>query len=202
VRYSIIGFGNFGQALARLFARKNIEVAVASRRPPESLRPLAREIGPTIKAQSLADALEADVVFLAVPFLQHRDVAKARASWKGKLVVDVTNAFGVPVEELDGLPSSAVVAKALPGARVVKGFNHLVAKILGADPAVNGGRRVVFLASDDDDAIPPVAALAEQLGFAPVPLGKLAEGGALVGARGRSWAPLIFEDLFKLDTAK
>ena len=200
--YSIIGFGNIGQALARLFARKNIEVAVASRRPPESLRPLAREIGPTIKAQSPADALEADVVFLAIPFSQHRDVAKARASWKGKLVVDVTNAFGVPVEELDGLPSSAVIAKALPGARVVKGFNHLAAKTLRADPDFNGGRRVVFLASDDDDAIPRVAALAEQLGFAPVPLGKLAEGGALVGARGRSWGPLIFQDFFKLEPAK
>ena len=97
MRYSIIGFGNIGQALARLFARKNIEVAVASRRPPESLGPLAREIGPTIKAQSLADALKADVVFLAIPFSQHRDIAKAGASWKGKLVVDVTNAFGVPV---------------------------------------------------------------------------------------------------------
>ena len=202
MRYSIIGFGNFGQALARLFARKNIEVAVASRRPPESLRPLAREIGPTIEAQSLSDALEADIVFLAIPFAQHRDIAKARASWKGKLVVDVTNAFGVPVEELDGLPSSAVIAKALPGARVVKGFNHLGAKVLGGDPGVNGGRRVVFLASDDDDAIAPVAALAEQLGFAPVPLGKLAEGGALVQARGRSWAPLIFQDFFKLETAK
>ena len=84
----------------------------------------------------------------------------------------------------------------------MKGFNHLVAKILGGDPGFNGGRRVVFLASDDDDAIPPVAALAEQLGFAPVPLGKLAEGGALVGARERSWGPLILQDLFKLDTAK
>jgi predicted dinucleotide-binding enzyme len=73
---------------------------------------------------------------------------------------------------------------------------------LGADPDVNGARRVVFLASDDDDAIPPVVALAEQLGFAPVPLGKLAEGGALVGARGRNWAPLIFQDFFKLETAK
>jgi 8-hydroxy-5-deazaflavin:NADPH oxidoreductase len=202
VRYSIIGFGNFGRALARLFARKNLEVAVASRRPPEALRPLAREIGPTIKPQSLADALEADVVFLAIPFSQHRELAKARASWKGKLVVDVTNAFGVPVEELDGLPSSAVIAKALPGARVVKGFNHLVAKIMGSDPGFNGGRRVVFLASDDDDAIPPVAALAEQLGLAPVALGKLAEGGALVGARGRSWAPLVFQDFFKLEIAK
>ncbi len=64
---------------------------------------------------------------------------------------------------------------------------------------MKGGRRVVFLASDDEDAAAPVKAPAEQLGFAPVWLGKLAEGGALVQARARSWAPLIFRDLVKFD---
>jgi len=54
-----------------------------------------------------------------------------------------------------------------------------------------------LLASDDEDAAAPVAALARQLGFAPVELGKLNEGGALVHARGRAWGPLTFQDLFK-----
>ncbi len=52
-------------------------------------------------------------------------MAKACADWDGKTVIDVTNAFGVPVEDLDGLPSSAVVARAFPGATLVKAFNHL-----------------------------------------------------------------------------
>jgi hypothetical protein len=47
---------------------------------------------------------------LAVPFGEHREVAKALPSWEGKTVIDATNAFGLPVEELDGLPSSAFVA--------------------------------------------------------------------------------------------
>ncbi len=64
-------------------------------------------------------------------------------------------------------------------------------------PIVEGGHRVVFLSSDDEDAIAPVAALAKQLGFAPVELGKLNEGGALVHARGRTWGRLIFQELFK-----
>jgi predicted dinucleotide-binding enzyme len=55
----------------------------------------------------------------------------------------------------------------------------------------------VFLSNDDESAVGPVAALAEQLGFAPVKLGKLAEGGALVQAREKVWAPLIFQDLFQ-----
>src|SRR5450755_4761585 len=155
--YAIVGFGKIGQALAHAFARKNIDVTVASRRPPEALAPLAREIGPTVVAKSLRDALEADTIILAVPFGEHREIAKALPSWKGKTVIDAMNSFPVPPEELDGLPSSAFVAKAFTGAKFVKGFNHLVAATLAADPIVEGGHRVVFLSSDDEDAITPVA---------------------------------------------
>ena len=143
------------------------------------------------------DALKANIVILAVPFWQHREVAKAVASWQGKIVIDVTNAFGVALEELDGLPSSVVISRALPGARLVKAFNHLPAGILAQDPNVKGGRRVVFLSSDDESATASVGALVEQLGFAPIGLGKLAEGGSLVQARGRTWTQLIFQDLVK-----
>jgi len=195
--YAIIGFGKVGQALAHAFARKNIDVTVASRRRPEALAPQAQAIGPTVAAKSLREALEADTIILAVPFGEHRAVAKALPSWRGKTVIDAMNTFGVPPEELDGLPSSAFVAKAFSGAKFAKGFNHLIAATLASDPVVQGGHRVVFLSSDDEDATAPVAALAKQLGFAPISLGKLNEGGTLVQARDRVWGPLIFQDLFK-----
>src|SRR6202166_353980 len=196
--YAIVGFGKIGHALAHAFARKNIDVTVASRRPPEALAPQDPAIGSTVVAQSLRGALVADTIILAVPFGEHREVAKALPNWEGKTVIDATNAFGVLPEELDGLPSSAFVAKAFTGAKLVKAFNHLVAATLAGDPIVEGGHRVVFLSSDDEeDAIAPVADLAKQLGFAPVKLGKLNEGGALVHARGRTWGRLIFQDLFK-----
>jgi predicted dinucleotide-binding enzyme len=195
--YAIIGFGKIGQALAHAFARKNIDVTVASRRSPEELAPQARAIGPTVVAKSLPEALEADIIIVAVPFGEHREVAKALPSWKGKTVIDAMNSFPIPPEELDGLPSSAFVAKAFTGAKLVKGFNHLVAATLATDPVVEGVYRVVFLSSDEEDAIPPVADLAKQLGFAPVKLGRFNEGGALVHARGKTWGLLIFQDLFK-----
>jgi hypothetical protein len=194
--YAIIGFGKIGQALARAFARRNMEVAISSRRTPEELAPQARAIGPTAVAKSLRDALEADTIILAVPFGEHREVAKVLPSWHGKTVIDAMNAL-VPVEELDGLPSSAFVAKSFTGAKFVKGFNHLVAATLATNPIFEGGHRVVFLSSDDGDAIAPVADLAKQLGFAPVNLGRFSEGGALVHARDRTWGQLIFQDLFK-----
>ena len=195
--YAIIGFGKIGHALAKAFARKGIEVSVATTRDPESFAADAAAIGPGIIPATLAEAVKADIVFLAVRFESHSQVAKALPSWKGKTIIDAMNTFADPVEELAGLPSSAFVAKAFPGARLVKGFNHLAAGTLAADPKVKGDRRVVFLSSDDEGATETVATLAGQLGFAPVNLGKLGEGGALVQARGKSWGPLIFQDLFK-----
>jgi len=199
MKYSIIGFGKIGQALAKAFARSGIEVCVATTREPESFASAAAAIGPKIIPQTLAEAVKADIIFLAVRFESHKDVAKALPSWKGKTIVDVTNAYGVPPEELGGQPSSKVVAQAFTGGSLVKGFNHLVAAILEQDPAVQGGRRVVFLASDDDGAAAEIGALAENLGFSPIKLGGLSEGGLLVQARGNSWGELIFKNLVKFD---
>ena len=197
--YAIIGFGNIGRALAKAFARKGIEVSVATTRDPESFAADAAAIGPTVISKSLAEAVKADVIFLAIRFKSHQDLAKALPTWQGKTIVDVTNAYGVSPEELGGQPSSKFIAKAFRGARLVKGFNHLIAATLDQDPAVHGGRRVVFLASDDEDAAAEIGQLAEGLGFAPIKLGGLSEGGLLVQARGNSWGRLIFKDLVKFD---
>ena len=197
--YAIIGFGNIGQALAKAFARKGIEVSVATTRDPASFAAEAAAIGPAIIPKTLADAVKADILFLAVRFESHPEVAKALSTWQGKTIVDVTNAYGVPPENLGGQPSSNAVAQAFAGGRLVKGFNHLIAAVLEQDPAVHGGKRVVFLASDDDAAAAEIGALAENLGFSPIKLGGLSEGGLLVQARGNSWGQLIFKDLVKFD---
>lgn len=194
--YAIIGFGKIGQALAHAFARRNFEVAVASRRPPEALALQARAIGPKVVAKSRQEALKADTIFLAIRSDSHPDLAKALPSWEHKTLVDATNSQA-PLEDMDGLLSSAFVAKLYAGAKVVKGFNHLGAAALAMDPVVAGGHRVVFLSSDDEDAAASVAALARQLGFAPVNLGRFDEGGALVHASGSVWGALIFQNMFK-----
>ena len=199
MNYAIIGFGKIGQALAKAFARNGVEVSVATTRDPQSFAADAAAIGPKVIAKTLAEAVKADVIFLAVRFESRGEVAKALPNWQGKTIVDVTNAYGVPPEQLGGQPSAQAVAQAFTGAKVVKGFNHLVAAVLDQDPAVHGGRRVVFLASDDDGAASEIATLAEKLGFAPIKLGKISEGGLLVHARGNTWGQLIFKDLVKFD---
>ncbi len=197
--HAIIGFGAVGQALARAFARKEIEVIVAARRPAEALLAQAQAIGPAVRPEPLAEAVKADTVILAYPFPQHGEVARVAPSWKGKLVVDATNAYGTPLAEFGGLTASAFAARQFSGARFVKGFNHLPAAKLSDDPDVNGGRRVIFIAGDDGDALNDGAALMERLGYAPVSLGSLAEGSPLTSARGNAWSPLNFQDFVKFD---
>jgi len=109
MRYAIIGSRKAGQALATAFARKGLEVAIASRRPAEALAPVAKAIGQTIIPESLQDAVKADIIVLAIPLGTQKDVAKAAESWQGKIVIDVTNAYGVSPEELGNLHSSVSI---------------------------------------------------------------------------------------------
>jgi 8-hydroxy-5-deazaflavin:NADPH oxidoreductase len=198
MKYAIIGSGKIGTALARIFARKNIEVAIANSRGPETLASLREELGPSVSPQSIQDACQAQMIFLAVPFPAHKDVAKQFERWNGKIVVDVTNALHVAAEELGGLLSSEVVSQAFVGARLVKAFNHLPAAQLGTNPSMEGQRQVVFVSSNVTDASATVAAVATELGFAPVELGRLDKGGAPLHVLGGRPGGLLFQNLVKL----
>jgi predicted dinucleotide-binding enzyme len=182
MKYSIIGSGNIGMAVAGQFARKGIQVAIANTRGPDSLLPLAKKLGQQVVPQTLELALDADMVILAAPFSAIADLARLRRDWKGKIVVDATNAIDLPAytpTDLGGRPSSEIIADQLRGARLVKTFNTLPAAVLAADPIEGPGRRVVFVSGNDAEANAQVAVLVANLGFAPITLGRLAEGGLL-----------------------
>lgn len=191
--YSIIGSGNVGSALARQFARSGIAVAVANTRGPDSIDALKIELEGYVTPMTLQEAVKADVVILAVPFSAHADVARAAEQWTNKIVVDAMNTYGVPPETLKGQPSTVVVASAFPGAAVVKTFNQLPAKLLAANPVEHGGRRVMFLASDDAQATAAISKLVGDLGFAPIVLGNLVESGKLLDKGGA----LVLQNLVK-----
>ena len=193
--YSIIGSGNVGAALARQFTRSGIAVSIANSRGPDSLSALVSELGNTVTAVSLEDALKADVIILAVPFMTHPVIAATAPNWTGKTIVDAMNTYGVPLELLAGKASSDVVASAFKGANVVKTLNQLPAKLLASDPVESGGRRVMFVAGNEDGATAAIGELVANLGFAPVILGKLNEAGVLLEKGG----PLVLQNLIKLN---
>ena len=194
MNYSIIGSGHVGKALAQWFARSGVPVTIASTRGPESLAVLALELGPDVLAGSLQDALAADIIILAVPFAAHQEVARAIADWRGKIVIDAMNFREPSLAPLGGLQSSDFVARSLPGAKVVKTFNQLPAALLASDPHESGGRRVMFVAGNHDDANSEVASLVGSLGFAAITLGRVDEGGNLLRFRG----PLVLHNFIKL----
>jgi len=180
--YSIIGSGLIGSAVARQFSRAGLDILMANRRGADSLDDLARELGPHIKPVPLAKVLAADMVFLALPYDAIGEATGSVKDWQGRIVIDATNAIDFPAftpRDLGGRPSSDVVTGTLKGARVVKAFNTLPAAILATDPAEAAGRRVLFVSGNDDAANAQVAGLIQKLGFAPIMLGKVAEGGRL-----------------------
>ena len=199
MKYAIMGSGKIGRALARLFAQKNLEVAVTNTRGPETLASLTKELGASVSARSVQDAAGAEMIFLAVPFAAHQDVGGLSKDWKGKIIVDATNAFGVSADALGGLLSSEVVARVFVGARVVKAFGHLPAAQLGTNPTVEGQRQAMFISSNDAEASASVADTATQLGFAPVELGPLAKGGVPLHVVDGQLGGLLLQNLALLD---
>jgi predicted dinucleotide-binding enzyme len=176
--HSIIGTGHIGGALASHFGRCGIEVGIANRTGGASLADLARRLGPSVKPVSLTAALSAGIVFLAIPFTSVGDVVREAGAWNNRIVVDATNAR-LPPGDLAGRLSTEVVADAVRGARVVKAFNTIFAAVLAQDPVQHGGHRVVFMSGNDEEANKEIAGLIERLGFAPVVLGRLSDGGRL-----------------------
>jgi predicted dinucleotide-binding enzyme len=67
MKYAIIGSGKIGTALARLFAQKNIDFAIANSRGPETLVSLREELSSSVYPQSIEEACKAEMIFLAVP---------------------------------------------------------------------------------------------------------------------------------------
>jgi 8-hydroxy-5-deazaflavin:NADPH oxidoreductase len=183
---AIIGSGKIGSTAARLFTAAGHDVAIANSRGPESLHDLEGELGARARAATVQDAARfGELVLVAIPFGAIDQLpADAFAS---RIVLDANNYYPerdghVAALDDDTDTSSEALARQLPGARVVKAFNTMNYRILAeaGDPAKPPGERLaLYLAGDDPEAKKKVAALVDELGFAPVDVGDLAAGRAL-----------------------
>ncbi|MCS3810087.1 NAD(P)-binding domain-containing protein [Xanthomonas sp. 4461] len=194
----IIGSGALGANVARALAKKGIAASISNSRGPASLAALVDELGPSITAVTTAEAASADIVIAAIRWVDAENVMTGLPAWNGRIVIDGTNpvefidpaspdandpnnplaAYGIKAVDLAGKHSSEVFKQFVPGARVVKAFNHLDVNVL-AEPEVAGGKRVLFYSGDDAAAKAEVHALIDAMGFAPVNLGSLDVGGPL-----------------------
>jgi predicted dinucleotide-binding enzyme len=184
MKIGIIGSGNIGATAARLFARAGHEVALSNSRGGEGLGELIRELGDGARATDIEEAARfGEVVLVAIPFGKYETLPAG--AFEGKVVVDANNYYpqrdgNFPVLDSGETTSSELLARHLKGARVVKGFNtiwfeHLLKQ--GDTSLPVGERRAIFIAGDDEEAKQTVSRLVEEIGFAAVDTGTLAEGG-------------------------
>jgi 8-hydroxy-5-deazaflavin:NADPH oxidoreductase len=178
----IIGTGEVGSALGRLWAAKGHAVMFGSRDPQSpKVRALLGAIGAARAGSAREAAQFGTVAVLATPFHATEAAIRMAGNLSGKIVVDATNPLNAdtpPSGLTVGLTTSAAehIAAWAPGARVVKGFNTLGARLFG-DPVFDGQAASMFLCSDDAEAKRVVAELAAELGFDVV------DAGPLINAR-------------------
>lgn len=193
----IIGAGNIGSAIAKSLARKDIEATMANSRGPESIQQFVKLIGPSISAGTREEAASKDIVFVAVKWPALPAALGGLPDWGGRIVIDANNAVqGPPLKAFDigGRRSSAVVAGMVPGARLVKAFNHLFHMTLADDPESKSGRRVLFLAGNDNAAKADVKLLMDRMGFFGIDMGDIETGSQAFES---PTGPLIVHNLVK-----
>lgn len=210
----IIGAGALGSNAARLLAKSGVSATIANSRGPQSLSRLVGELGPSVKAGSVEEAASADMVLVAVRWVDLDKALSGLPAWNDRIVIDGTNpvafldpdspdakdptnplaAYGIKAIDLGGKHSTQVFRTFVPGARVVKAFNHLDANVL-PEPATSGGQRVLFYSGDDTNAKAEVRKLLDRTGYFPVDLGVLDVGGPLASPPFGSLAAINFVKL-------
>lgn len=175
MKVTIIGVGNMGKALSTQLSKVGHQVTVAARNT-EKAQAIANEF-PGISAVAADQALgSADVVVVATGYADAVPALRSLGDLTGKVVVDITNPLTPDYMGLTlGHSSSAAeeIARAIPGALVVKAFNTVFAQILADAPKVSGRQVPVYYATDSDRARDTVLELIQSTGFLPVNAGPL-----------------------------
>ncbi|WHZ11911.1 MAG: hypothetical protein OJF60_002350 [Burkholderiaceae bacterium] len=172
----VIGAGNMGAAFVKQLSRAGHQVGVTARDAAKAAQVAAAN--PGAKAVPTAGAAEgADAVVLATGYGDAVAALRSVGNVAGKIVIDITNPLTADYMDLTvGHSTSAAeeIAKAVPGAEVVKAFNTVFAQVLGEGADFGNGRKVeVFVASDSERAKQTARTIAESIGFAVVDAGPL-----------------------------
>jgi len=176
MKVTVIGAGNMGAAFVRQLVRAGHQVSVTARDGAKAAQVAAAN--PGAKAVPTAgSASGADAVVLATGYADAAAALQAVGGLQGQVVIDITNPLTADYMGLTlGHSTSAAeeIAKTVPGAEVVKGFNTVFAQVLAEGADFGSGRKVtVFVASDSNRAKQTATALAESLGFDVVDAGGL-----------------------------
>jgi predicted dinucleotide-binding enzyme len=184
MKIGVIGSGNVGSAIGRVWANGGHPVMFASRNL-EHDKQLAAQIGPNARAGTPEEAAAfGEVLLFAVPYRALPDLGKDLASaLKGKIVIDACNPFpqrdGEIANRAREQGAGRVSAELLPGARIVRAFNAIGAARMG-QAHEQPGRVGMPIAGDDKQAIEVASRLIREIGYDPVLVGGLDKGKYLM----------------------
>jgi 8-hydroxy-5-deazaflavin:NADPH oxidoreductase len=183
-KIGIIGSGNVGSALGRVWAAAGHEVMFSSRHLEQD-KALAAKVGTNARAGTPEQAASfGDVVVISVPYRALPDLGKSLAPiLKGKVVIDTCNPFpgrdGEIAEWARQKGAGLASAELLPGARLVRAFNAIGAARMGAAHE-EPGRIGMPIAGDDAKAVEIASRLIRDIGYEPVLIGGLDMGKHLM----------------------
>src|SRR5216684_7650867 len=165
-----IGAGAFAQAFAKRALNAGHTVKLSNDQGPDSLREIVNQLGPGAVAVPKEVAASCELVLLAVPWDNVPGTLASLPKWKHQILIDGTNPFhgkagNFTPAAVGDLSTSQLVAALAPGARVVKALNNMIVPNFGANPVVNGARRVAFISADDDGAKKRVETLLKAFGY-------------------------------------
>jgi hypothetical protein len=103
----IIGAGAIGAAIARALSRSGIDASIANSRGPASLAGLVTELGPRIKAVTVREAAQADLLFLAS---DEREATGRVAELAGRLGFAAIDLGGLANGRLTQFPGGPLTA--------------------------------------------------------------------------------------------
>lgn len=174
---TVIGSGSMGSGLVKQLTAAGHRVLVTGRDAAKA-EALARKHA--ARAVKPVEAAVSDVIIVATGYADAVAALKGLGSLEGKVVVDITNPLTADFMGLTiGHTTSAAeeIARAVPGARVVKAFNTVFADVLNEGGRLGGQSVPVFVAGDDAGAKADVAAIVRSIGFDVI------EAGGLTNAR-------------------
>jgi 8-hydroxy-5-deazaflavin:NADPH oxidoreductase len=184
MKIGMIGSGNVGSELGRVWAKAGHQVMFSSRNL-DSDKKLAAEVGAGARAGTPREAAAfGEVLVFAVPYGALPELGKTLAdSIKGKVVIDACNPFpardGEIANRARATGAGVVSAELLPGARIVRAFNAVGAARMGKAHQ-EPGRVGMPIAGDDKQAIEIASRLIREIGYEPVLIGGLAMGKHLM----------------------
>lgn len=176
MKITVLGAGNMGAAFVKQLTRAGHQVSVTARNSAKAAEVAAANPGAKAVAVTGA-AAQADAVVLATGYGDAVAALASLGDLTGKVVIDITNPLTADYMGLTiGHDTSAAeeLAKAIPGALVVKAFNTVFAQVLAEGADFGAGRKVsVFVASDSAAAKQAASGIAESIGFEVVDAGGL-----------------------------